>query len=963
MTFEQTLEDEFTFCSDTNRTSKKKDKNVIPTESGGQKHFHFANTGAGTVPTIAPAPVPAPAKTETLYPEDQLIKADACFTLANKERQDRTQLRQQDPEIRQQKDIPPMTEQKQSSQQSTDDLYNQAGNTGPVMRTRSKRRRKRPRGPSLSGNVGVKNRKPQHYDSTNEQRQMRWKMPTMNDQEDLNFLSSSVHSREAFSGKNNALICAASNVYSSSHNTEEESEYERSNGNRSDDELQKEQIFFDEAENTSGTIEEASCRSVPCLLRQREIGSFFCNQKARPRRLSKNAITMTANNENKKRWQNDMLLFGHQQSKNMQEKSKCQWRDYVVRKIPFTKLGTPSFDAVLAIERSGSYILSIGGRSQDNNNDARHENRADYNTNDTPALALRFYGMPSPSQISQQQHSIVSPLPTSLLENHREPLLGNNSSRRNSPLLHTIPLLTANTMGPENRRNYMLVASEGLSAPVTIPVQFLISCDWKIGVAFIRYSTASVANNISFTSLEYDNLGTILIFSLPHGHCNVKIEDGFIPITKQWAQKFQCRNVSIGGDGAFNMRNLLWKVNCIPHHRNQLSSPGATRPMSAGNRELEQKNNKHCTNEKFLLCDTILQFPGYILLNDEEDGYRLTWLIDKAWNQYDDACSLSIPVTTFNEDVPFDKDKEHFVQPRIPNIIVTDRDQQQRKQEDLEGLWEESFTDARTGQRMRTTRETNNSEQKTEGEWTIACHAYMNIQALLSDILSRRKNIRKKLGSFSKTDAQHNRTKSHQLKSSSPHFLFPDYYYNLISINCGGRIAEIVIAFKASHKIGCFGVVVRLDLFTQRYKEEKWVQNSYIEDKPSLRKWCNQFAINRRMEQCMIGPYCCSTQRNKHLSCIDGWGHLCKEFDFFIDRNESDDRDPNVWEPFLHKFNEYDQKQKQTNQYCAIPKAPKMIYFSSLFPDCDRITNHAVTSGKPVASLGCKESPIELVYG
>jgi hypothetical protein len=55
-----------------------------------------------------------------------------------------------------------------------------------------------------------------------------------------------------------------------------------------------------------------------------------------------------------------------------------QWRSFASRSIPFTHLGTPSSDAVLALERSGSYVLSLGGK--------------DSNDGVSLALALRFYG-------------------------------------------------------------------------------------------------------------------------------------------------------------------------------------------------------------------------------------------------------------------------------------------------------------------------------------------------------------------------------------------------------------------------------------------------------------------------------------------------------------------------------------------------------------------------------------------
>ena len=55
-----------------------------------------------------------------------------------------------------------------------------------------------------------------------------------------------------------------------------------------------------------------------------------------------------------------------------------QWRPMAKRSIPFRALGTPRTDAVLALDRTGSYVLSLGARDIGN---------------DVPlALALRFFG-------------------------------------------------------------------------------------------------------------------------------------------------------------------------------------------------------------------------------------------------------------------------------------------------------------------------------------------------------------------------------------------------------------------------------------------------------------------------------------------------------------------------------------------------------------------------------------------
>ena len=60
-------------------------------------------------------------------------------------------------------------------------------------------------------------------------------------------------------------------------------------------------------------------------------------------------------------------------------KSRRQWRSYALRSIPFTMLGTPPSDAVLALERHGSYVLTLRGKENENESS-------------NLALSLCFYG-------------------------------------------------------------------------------------------------------------------------------------------------------------------------------------------------------------------------------------------------------------------------------------------------------------------------------------------------------------------------------------------------------------------------------------------------------------------------------------------------------------------------------------------------------------------------------------------
>jgi hypothetical protein len=77
-------------------------------------------------------------------------------------------------------------------------------------------------------------------------------------------------------------------------------------------------------------------------------------------------------------WKRRQTTFWQTKALTCHDGKTRQWRSFASRSIPFTHLDTPASDAVLALERSGSYILSLGGK--------------DGNDGLPLALALRFYG-------------------------------------------------------------------------------------------------------------------------------------------------------------------------------------------------------------------------------------------------------------------------------------------------------------------------------------------------------------------------------------------------------------------------------------------------------------------------------------------------------------------------------------------------------------------------------------------
>lgn len=347
------------------------------------------------------------------------------------------------------------------------------------------------------------------------------------------------------------------------------------------------------------------------------------------------------------------------------------------------------------------------------------------------------------------------------------------------------------------------------------------------------------------------------MFSLPRGRFDTR-----------YARAFVCKNVRMGGTASFTLRNLMWRVNKLP-----CLDPGQAQPFPGH-------------------FDSILQLPGYLLLNDEEDGFRLTWVLEQHW---------IVPKKGQNGDSPVLQDA---FKP-TSNILS------------YQDTWEEVCYDKVSGSRIPLDPTIGETMTPTTGA-SVFCEAFLHVDVLLGEILSRRKK---------------------QVSESHPEF-----YYNLISMAFGGRVADIVIVFlRGGGRPGSLGVFARVDLFAGTVQELDWVQGRKVEDLVSLRAWSNSLALNRRMRHVGAGPF--STDSKTHTR---DWGRLCQE-SICIDYDEEDDYDSSFWAEYAS-----DPQDK---------RPPKKVSLSSIYPDCDLVTNNAITSCLPVSSLQCKDSPIQLIYG
>jgi len=408
-------------------------------------------------------------------------------------------------------------------------------------------------------------------------------------------------------------------------------------------------------------------------------------------------------------------------------------------------------------------------------------------------------------------------------------------------------------------------------SPSTTLVELLISKDWKVGVALLHLSATSDVPQLNAqenNNLDADQTASMVFFTLPRRQlsCRTQLDGGAAKVT---GRTFECRNVPMFCNDS--RRKLLWSVECIPNKDD----------VSQG------------TKKK--LCNTYFRVPGYLLFNDEGDGFRLTWATEE--------CFL---VSSCLEEVT----DSHFA--GCNRVSTTDVNI--LSQQDIS--WVETYCDDISGESI--IHDPIIADEYSQSQVGIVNESFLHLDVLLAEILSRRKGM------------------------SETH---PDFCYSLISVNHVGRIADIVIVFTRKKKSCSLGLFVKIDLFLGLFFELDWVQSKGTKDMLSLQKWCNKLALNRRMKDLRAGPF--SVEEKKSLD----WTRLSNET-FAFDNDEDDDYDESYWRDFV----------QETTSSKIIPRSPKIVTLSSLYPFCDIITNYPIISCDPVMSIRAKDSPIQLVY-
>ena len=255
-------------------------------------------------------------------------------------------------------------------------------------------------------------------------------------------------------------------------------------------------------------------------------------------------------------------------------------------------------------------------------------------------------------------------------------------------------------------------------------------------------------------------LGTIVVFGMPRR--------GAVDFdASRMTKSLRLNNVRIGGRESFTIRNALWPTTVIP-----------TRT-----KKLKRKDLK----EDFYLCQYLRRaLSAYVLFNDEDDGFRITWItIADNIEESEVVCAN-------------DASNSNTIRPTRSDIVTPS-----------EGyVWQECLTDSLTGYRALD----ESSVVEPLECLNVAFEVYLHVDALLSDLICRMQSSLFKLSPY------HNERV----------FFMPEFFYNLISASPDTLKVVLVVTFSNKEKMmkestkkvpSALGVFVEVNLFDQSCSE------------------------------------------------------------------------------------------------------------------------------------------------
>ncbi|GKY92008.1 hypothetical protein MPSEU_000172400 [Mayamaea pseudoterrestris] len=149
---------------------------------------------------------------------------------------------------------------------------------------------------------------------------------------------------------------------------------------------------------------------------------------------------------------------------------KQSYRPYTKQQLDFGSLETPVTDAVIGLDRTGSFVFAIGDEQE-----ANHNNSA----SDSCCILLKAFGLPSPAVIQQAARNEAAGS-------------SRTCTRPVSPLLWTAPLRFERSLFGDRIQRSPLIAS--------FQFELILSSDGRIGVAIVYgpFNESGICTSVSF---------------------------------------------------------------------------------------------------------------------------------------------------------------------------------------------------------------------------------------------------------------------------------------------------------------------------------------------------------------------------------------------------------------------------------------------------------------------------------
>ncbi|KAL7569343.1 hypothetical protein ACA910_016885 [Epithemia clementina (nom. ined.)] len=684
-------------------------------------------------------------------------------------------------------------------------------------------------------------------------------------------------------------------------------------------------------------------------------------------------------------WQRDMMFQPEQTCTKHNAKTYCsnsqmtsvvttrKWRSWIEQKIPFTALETPISVAILALEaNSGSYALGLTQSSSSLSSNCIDTAIHGTSTQKlvSPTLALHLYGVPSCNSFAQKRRFDI--------ENYRATRRKRKRPENSlvAPKLMTIPLCfdddddhafswmhATNRNGSRDSNTHRLQRRESswdedplehlYGQHMNKCVDLCISSDWRVGLAIVWMPRTLLSRTISHPadapSTTTTRMASLVLFSLTtaskcveriSGSASTKVSDDNISVL---------RAMHVPVSTMFGMQNcgcnLFWKVPQIP-----INAPQSVAWQ----------------------INQIYEFPAYLLLIDDAEGYRVVWFAESGWQMNEfpfisDEESLDT-ATILDGHNASAAAKMHWRTSSRPILVPISAGEP--------AYWKKRLSDRQSGAAFISDEEDENdsigqedyvSKQHKDGAFQIRIvqECQLLILSLLSDILERRPSL------LTRVTAVRSRGRSSENEPSS--FCIPDYAYEIVSTCHDGRIIKLVLGFattaapattsqkkdKSAENVGnapagkravgskqYVAVLVAVDLWTQRYLEIQWVKISMGISAGSSKSTA-QGLSKRILELCvefrtreLSGSHNGQQQGQpkQHTLPANGAGHLMVKQPQECASGEE------------HKI------------ASAIKQDGTCSPLSVLYPDCDTLSNRNVLRGLPVMSISSR-APVELIYG